>query len=98
MESLAGKIIKYYSRIGVASVEISGCLELGDIIHIKGHTTNFEQTVDSMQISHSQVSRVSKGDVAGIKVTDYVRKHDLVYRLKKGCSYQGAVVREKNKD
>ena len=81
MESPAGKIVKYYSRIGVASVEISGCLELGDIIHIKCHTTNFEQDVDSMQISHSQVNSASKGDVAGIKVTDYVRRHDLVYRV-----------------
>ena len=81
VEHLAGKIIKYYSRIGVASVEISGCLELGDTIHIKGHTTNFEQTVDSMQINHNRVSMASKGDVAGIKVADYVRKHDLVYRV-----------------
>jgi putative protease len=81
MEFLAGKVVNYYSAIGVASVEISDCLETGNTIHIKGHTTDFEQTVDSIQINHNPVSRASKGDTAGVKVADYVRKHDLVFRV-----------------
>lgn len=81
MEFAVGKIINYYRAPGVASVKISVPLSVGDKIHIKGHITDFEQTVESMQIHHMQVNRASKGDIAGIKVTDYVRKHDTVYRL-----------------
>ena len=81
MEFLAGKVINYYSSIGVASIKISDYLEVGNHIHVKGHTTDFEQTVDSIQINRNQVNRASKGDIAGVKITDYVRKHDLVYRV-----------------
>ena len=81
MEFPAGKVVNYYNAIGVASVEISDYLETGNTIHIKGHTTDFEQTVDSMQINHNQVGRASKGDTAGLKVKYFVRKHDLVYRV-----------------
>ena len=81
MEFLAGKVVNYYSAIGVASVEISDYLETGNTVHIKGHTTDFEQTVDSIQIYHNQVNRASKGDTAGLKVEYFVRKHDLIYRV-----------------
>ena len=81
MEFLAGKVINYYSSIGVASIKISDYLEVDNHIHIKGHTTDFEQTVDSIQIKHNQVGRASKGDTAGLKVKYFVRKHDLVYRM-----------------
>jgi putative protease len=81
MDFPAGKILNYYSAIRVASVEISDYLEVGSKIHIKGHTTDFEQIIESMQIKHAPVTKASKGDIAGIKVADYVRKHDIVYRL-----------------
>lgn len=81
MEILAGKIINYYKTIGVASIKVIDFLEVGNLIRVKGHTTNFDQRIESLQIKHIQVARASKGDIAGVKVNDYVRKRDYVYRV-----------------
>lgn len=80
MEVLAGKVLNYYRAIGVASIEVSGYLAVGTMIHVKGHTTDFEQRVESMEADHRQISEASTGQLVGIKVKDYVRKHDLVFR------------------
>ncbi|MBI5665517.1 MAG: translation elongation factor-like protein [Nitrospirae bacterium] len=81
MEVLVGKVINYYRTIGVASIKLNDCLELGRQIHIKGHTTDFEQVVESLQVKHRHVTSVSAGEVAGLKVNDYVRKHDCIFRV-----------------
>ncbi len=81
MEFLAGKVANYYRKIGVASVEVSDYLEVRNQIHIKGHITDFEQTIESMQIKHQQVTKASKGQIVGLKVNEYVRKRDLIYRV-----------------
>ena len=74
-----GKITHYYSNIGVGIIELSDSLKVGDKIRIKGHTTDIEETVDSMQIDHKDVEEAKKGDVIGIKVPDHVRETDQVY-------------------
>lgn len=81
METLAGKVTHYYKTIGVAAIEVSDYLEVGNLIHIKGHTTDFEEEIESMEIEHQQVTKATKGQVIGLKVKDYVREHDLVYRV-----------------
>jgi predicted nucleotidyltransferase len=80
-EILAGRVVNYYKAIGVASVEVSDCLKVGDLIHIVGHITDFEQKIESMEINHKKVSVATKGQRVGIKVKEYVRKKDLVYRV-----------------
>jgi len=59
-------------------------LRVGDHIHIKGHTSDFGQRVDSLQIGHAQVDQVGPNDDFGLKVNEHVREHDVVYRLKPG--------------
>lgn len=81
METLAGRITHYYTSIGVAGVEVSSSLEVGNQIRIKGHTTDFEQKIESMQIEHKEVIKAAKGQVIGLKVKDYVREHDMIYRV-----------------
>ena len=81
MEILSGKITHYYDSIGVAAVEAADYIVVGNSIHIKGHTTDFEQKVESMQIEHQTVTKAVKGQAIGLKVKDYVREHDLVYRI-----------------
>jgi hypothetical protein len=81
LEILAGKILSYYSKLGVASVEVFDRLATGDIIHIKGQSTDFDQRITSMEIDRRRVMSAAKGQRAGIKVSDYVRKNDLVYRV-----------------
>ncbi len=81
MEVLAGKVTHYYNSIGVAAIEVSDSLEVGNVIHIKGHSTDFEQKIESMEIEHQQVTKATKGQVIGLRVKDYVREHDMVYRV-----------------
>lgn len=81
MEILIGKITHYYKSIEVATLELSDTLEVGDVIHVKGHTTDFEQAVESMEINHQKVTKATRGEVVGLKVKDYVREHDMVYKV-----------------
>ena len=74
-----GKITHYFEKIGVAVVEMTGKMKVGDKIRIKGNTTDFEQDIDSMQVEHEQVKEAKKGDAIGMKVKDRVREHDVVY-------------------
>jgi putative protease len=78
-----GKVEKFFGKIGVAAIKITaGELKVGDRIKIKGHTTDFEQTVDSMQVEHAVVQKVGVGDEVGIKVKDKVHDNDTVYVVK----------------
>ncbi len=76
-----GKVFSYYSQIGVAAIELTAGLKVGDKIRIKGDTTDFEQGVDSMQVEHDSVEKAKKGDSVGIKVKDKVRHNDIIYKL-----------------
>ncbi len=79
-EKKIGMISHYFGNISVAGIEIEkGKLEVGDTIRIKGHTTDFTQTINSMQIDLQTVEKVKKGDSIGIKVDKRVREHDEVY-------------------
>jgi translation initiation factor IF-2 len=81
-EEEIGKISDYFRKIGVAAIEITqGTLSVGDTIRIKGHTTDFTQVVESMQIEHQNVQTAKAGDSIGIKVKDHVRDHDEVYKV-----------------
>jgi len=60
---------------------LSGALKTGDKIHIKGSSTDFEQTVDSMQVEHQNIDAAKAGDAAGMKVAEKVRPGDEVYKV-----------------
>ncbi len=77
-----GEVFTYFSKIGVAGIRLTdGTLSNGDTISIEGATTNFEQTVDSIQIDMDIVDQAKVGQEVGIKVKDRVRPHDKVYKL-----------------
>ncbi len=77
-----GVVDGFFSKIGVAAVQITGGeLKVGDKIHIKGATTDFEQIVESMQIEKQNVEVAKKGDKIGIKVKEKVRPKDKVYKI-----------------
>ena len=81
-EQQIGKVSHYFSKAQVAAVELTdGPLAVGDTIHIKGHTSDLTETVDSIQIEHDQVQAAKKGDSIGVKVADHVREHDVVYKV-----------------
>ncbi|KPK21415.1 MAG: translation elongation factor-like protein [Dehalococcoidia bacterium SM23_28_1] len=80
-EEEIGRVRDYFARIGVAGIDLTGRLKVGDTIQIKGHTTDIQQVVDSMQIEHQDVQEAGPGDSVGIKVQDRCRSGDHVYRV-----------------
>jgi len=80
-EEKIGVVKDYFAKISVAGIDITGRLKAGDTIHIKGHTTDFEQVVESMQVEHEQVEEAKAGDAIGIKVIDRCRGGDTVYKV-----------------
>jgi len=80
-EDVIGKVSDFFARPVVAGIELTGTLKVGDKIHIKGHTTDIELDIDSMQINNVNVSEGKAGDSVGIKVSDHVRRGDTVYKV-----------------
>jgi translation initiation factor IF-2 len=80
-ETEIGKVMDFFSRPVVAGIDMSANLKVGDKIHIKGHTTDLEMTVTSMQINNKNVTEAGKGQSVGIKVPDRVRQGDTVYKV-----------------
>jgi len=81
-EQIVGKVTHYFGKAQVAGIEITeGQLSVGDTIHIVGHTSDFTQKVDSIQIEHESVPSAKVGDMIGIKVAEHAREHDQVYRV-----------------
>ena len=78
-----GKVTHYFTKIGVAVIELSGDLKAGDKIHIKGATSDFKQKVASMQIEHEKLEEAKAGQSIGMKVKDHAREGDSVYKVTK---------------
>ena len=81
-EEEVGEITHFFGKLKVGVVKIkSGSLKKGDRIHLKGGETDFEQTVESMQIEKDSVEEIKKGDEAGMKVDSKVREGNKVYKV-----------------
>ena len=78
-EKEVGEVMDFFARPVVAGIDMTGTLKVGDRIHIKGHTTDIEMEIASMQIDNVNVTQAKKGDSVGIKVPDRVRPGDTVY-------------------
>jgi translation initiation factor IF-2 len=77
-----GKITHYFSKAGVAAIQVTqDMLRVGDTIHVKGHTSDFTQKIESMQLDNASVAEVAPGQSVGIRVKDHAREHDLVYKV-----------------
>ena len=79
-ERPVGQVTHYFSKAGVMAVQLSDELALGDLVHIRGHTTDFVTSVQSMQIEHAPVAQAGPGDSVGVKVSEKVRPGDMVYK------------------
>ncbi|MBD3873518.1 MAG: hypothetical protein IFK91_11475 [Acidobacteria bacterium] len=81
-EQKIGIVTHYFGKIGVAALKITdGELKVGGTIHVKGHTSDFTQTVDSMEVEHESVEVARPGDEIGLKAAEYVREHDVVFKV-----------------
>ena len=80
-EEEVGKVSDFFARPVVAGIDMTGSLKTCDKIHIKGHTTDLEMVVASMQINNQSVDEASNGESVGVKVPDRVRAGDTVYKV-----------------
>lgn len=81
-EEIIAKIVKYFAKPSVAAIEMTdGMLTIGDRIRIKGHTTDFEDTVSSMQQDNKAIEKALPGQMVGIKVRERVREDDIVFKI-----------------
>ncbi len=80
-ENIIGKVSDFFARPVVAAIELTAPLKVGDKIHIKGHTTDLELIVDSMQINNVDVKEAKAGDSVGVKVSERARHGDTVYKV-----------------
>lgn len=77
-----GRVSDYFKKIGVVAIEITAAeISVGDTLHFKGHTTDFNEKIDSIQIEHENVDKAGVGTSVGIKVSERVRAHDHVYKV-----------------
>ena len=74
-----GKVIHYWTRLGVAGVELDDSVKMDDWVHFLGTTTDFQQRITSMQINKRFVHEAHAGQQIGILVADRVRPGDTVY-------------------
>jgi len=81
-EEKVGRVEKFFGKPSVAAIEVTaGVLKIGDKLHFKGHTTDFEETVTSMQVENQPVEEARPGDLIGIQVKERVRENDTVFRV-----------------
>ena len=80
-EDIVGTVEDFFAHPVVAGIKLRSTLKVGDKIRIKGHTTDLELVVGSMQIDNENVTEAKKGDSIGVKVSDRCRAGDTVYKI-----------------
>ncbi len=80
-EELVGTVTHYFPKPGVGVVKLSATISLGDTLHFHGHTTDFSQKIESMEIDHATVETAESGAELAIKIDERVRHGDVVYKV-----------------
>jgi putative protease len=80
-ENIIGEVTHYFPKVRAAVIKLKAPLVTGDVVKIKGHTTDFQQNVTSMQIDHVPINQAKKGQEIGLLVDSRVRQHDIVYKV-----------------
>ena len=81
-EKALGIVTHYFAKVKAAVIKLKAPMAVGDTIKIKGHTTDFTETVTSLQIDRVPVESAKKGEEIGLQVNSRVRQHDVVYKAK----------------
>lgn len=81
MEKDIGKVVHFYDKLGVAIIELSASLKVGDTIKVKRGDAEFEQQIASMQVEHETVESGKKGDSVGVKVDQPTKEGAVVLKV-----------------
>jgi len=80
-EQEVGVVTHYWTALGVAGVHLTAPLDVGDLVHVTGHTSDFEQPVDTLEIEHHRIAHADAGADVGLRVAEHAREHDRIYKL-----------------
>lgn len=80
-EKEIGEVTHYYSHLEVAIVKFNRKVKVGETVHFKGHTSDFTETVNSIQFDHKDIDEAKSGQEVGIKVSEKVRQGDKVFEV-----------------
>ena len=81
-EEQVAVIVKFFAKPSVAALEVTGgTIKKGDLLRYKGHTTDFTEEVQSMEVDNQSVDEARPGDMVGVKVKERVRENDKVYKV-----------------
>ena len=76
-----GQVTHFYNHLSVAVLALTETIRVGDIVHILGHSTDFQQEVTSLQVEHQPVSEAGPGQEAALKVKQRAHPHDAVFKI-----------------
>jgi putative protease len=76
-----GSVTHYFDRISVAVLELTETIKVGDTLHFLGHSSDFMQKVESLQIEHKAVNEAGPGQDVAMKVSQPVRPHTAVFKI-----------------
>jgi putative protease len=79
-----GRVSGFFAHPSVALIDLTGTLKIGETVYLKGHTTDFQQVVESMQVDRQPIQEAHPGQAIGLKVRDRCRRHDVVYKVVTG--------------
>jgi hypothetical protein len=84
-EQRIGAVTHYYGHLSVAAIKLEPgtTLRVGDVIHVRGHTTDFTQRVESLEVNHAPAREVGPNDDFGLKVIEHAREHDVVFKVRR---------------
>jgi len=84
VEQRIGVVTHYYGHLSVVAMQLEpgATLRVGDVIHISGHTTDFTQRVESLEVNHAPVTEVAPNEDFGLKVVEHAREHDVVFKVR----------------
>ncbi len=81
-EKQVGVVVKFFAKPSVAAIEVTdGTIKQGDALKYKGHTTDFTEKVESIELDNQPVEEAKAGDLVGVKVKERVRENDLIYKI-----------------
>ena len=79
-EKIIGVVTHYFPHVQAAVIKLKAPLSVGDTVRIKGHTTDFTQTVNSLQIDRVPITKGKRGQEIGLSVNSRVRDKDIAYK------------------
>lgn len=82
MDKKIGVVTHYYDKIGVAVVELTGDISIGDKVRfVRGGEDLFEQEIGSIQLEHEKLEKADAGQTVGVEVEQKVKDGAEVYKI-----------------